>query len=104
MTQIEQHAGEKARFRGADEKSQQVEARGRGDHRRRCAERAPQQQDAEESASCADATQQQIAGYLEQAIAEIEQPAGESIRGLADVQIGAELQLGDADVRAVDSL
>jgi hypothetical protein len=44
----------------------------------------------------------QVARHLEQAVAQIEEPGPEAVNGLAEAELGRELQLGEGEVVAIE--
>ncbi|MGY4427017.1 hypothetical protein ACVWY2_009466 [Bradyrhizobium sp. JR6.1] len=63
---------------------------------------APQQHDPQQRLADADLDQQQIARHFERDIADREDAGGQPEHGVINVQIVQELQLGKADVEAID--
>ncbi len=62
---------------------------------------APREHDARKPAPGAETVEHQVAGNLEQEVANEEQPRTQTVRGVTNADVGAHVQLGKADCRAV---
>ncbi len=99
--QVPDHAGREAGLEHAEQEAHRVEHRhvaheqhaGRGD--------APQAQDPAEGAARTDPRQQQVAGHLEQHVADEEDAGAHPVGGIRQRQVLLHLQLREADVDAV---
>ncbi|MNM67855.1 hypothetical protein D3C81_793980 [compost metagenome] len=99
--QVEQCPGGEAGFEGAQQKAQHIELcgglhehHGHGDH-------APADHDAQQRLAHADLFQHQVAGHLEQQVADEEDPRAQRIDGVAERQCLFHLQLRVTDVDAI---
>ena len=100
--EVEDHAGEETCLERAEQKAQHVELPGRGDPGHQGGAGAPADHDAQDGLAGADLFEEQVAGHLEQEVADEEQPGAQREHGVAQVQVGLHLQLREADVHAVD--
>ncbi|MNZ88501.1 hypothetical protein D3C78_1073960 [compost metagenome] len=98
---VNQDAREEPGLGHAKEQAQGVEPFGIGDQQHARGEQAPEHHQGRNPAPRADALQHQVAGYAEQRIGDEEQAGAEAVDGVADVQVDTHLQLGEADVDAV---
>ncbi|MNS65958.1 hypothetical protein D3C72_991510 [compost metagenome] len=99
--QVEHDAGEEAGFEHAQQEAQRIELRRGGDAHHRHRGQAPQHHDARERAPCAKARQQHVAGHFAQHVADVEDRGAQAVHGVAEAQVLLHLQLGEADVDAV---
>ena len=100
--EVEHHAGEESRLGDAQHDARDHERRHVADEHRRHRHEAPADHDARDPAAGADAIEDQIAGNLEQAVAEKEQPGAEPVFGGAQAEILLQLPRREPDVDAVD--
>lgn len=100
--QIEQHTRCEAGFHGADDEAQHVELPFGVDENHQSGGDAPGNHDAGDPATCADLVQHDVARHFEQYVTDDEQARAEAVRGVAQAQVGLQLELGEADVDTVE--
>ena len=100
--QVVQHPRREARLHRADDEAQRVELPLGGDEHHGRRREPPRDHDACDPAPCADAVQQQVAGHLEDHVADHEQAGAESVGRVAQGQRALQLELREADVDAVE--
>ena len=100
--EIKDDAGIEARLEGAEQEPQRVE-RGRGlrEHHQDAGD-PPADGDAGDGALRADPGQEEVARDFKQEIAEKENPGAKAVCGLAELEVVEHLELGEADIDAVD--
>ncbi|MCY1359325.1 hypothetical protein D9M69_458890 [compost metagenome] len=99
---VDQDAGEETGLGHAEKQAQGIEAFGAGDLQHGGGKQAPGHHQGGDPAARADALQHQVAGHPEDGIGNEEQACAEAVDGFAEVQVAAHLQLGEADVDAVE--
>ncbi|MCY1294495.1 hypothetical protein D9M70_437930 [compost metagenome] len=99
---VDQDAGEETGFGHAEEQAQGVEAFGAGDLQHGGGKQAPDHHQGGDPATRADALQHQVAGHAEDGVGDEEQAGAQAVDGFAEVQVAAHLQLGEADIDAVE--
>ena len=87
---------------GTEQEPQDVERLLALHEHHRGAERAPGDSDPRDPPARADLVHEQVAGHLEQGVAQEEDPGAQAVGGRADPHIGLERRLGQPDVGAVD--
>ena len=92
---VVQHAGKEPRLRRAQQKAHHIEAVRPLHERHADGDGAPGDHDARKPAPRAEAVEHQVAGNLEQEIANKEQPRTQAIGGVADAHVSAHVQLGE---------
>src|SRR5262249_5148026 len=102
--QVEDDAGEEPRLGHAEQDAHGVEAPRARDGQGGAGNQPPADQDAGDPGPGPDPAQQQIAGHLEEQVAEVEQPIAPVERGLAETQVARHLQRGDAHVTPVEDV
>ncbi|MNZ80759.1 hypothetical protein D3C78_994030 [compost metagenome] len=99
---VDQDAGEEAGLGGTEQESQDVEA-GRPLHQQQAGRQgAPDHHDGGDPAARPEAFQHQVAGHAAEHVGDEEHPGAETVDGLAEAEIGAHLQLGEADVDPIE--
>ncbi|MNR03985.1 hypothetical protein D3C85_1199100 [compost metagenome] len=102
--EVEHHAGEEAGLEHAEQEAHHVEL-GRGlDEHGRAGDQAPEHHDAHQGDPRAEPLQEHVARHLEEHVADEEHGGTEAVDRVAEVQRGLHLQLGEADVGAVDEV
>ena len=102
LAHVVDRARDEARFGQPEQKAHHVELRGRADEDRRAGEQAPRHHDARDPAARAHLVQDHVARHFEQEIAEKEDARAEAVDGIAELQVARHLQLGEADVDAIE--
>jgi len=96
-----QGARNEAGFQTADQKAQNVERGFTGDKHHGCRGDTPGNHDAGDPAFRTDLVQNHVARNFEQEIADEKDAGAEAVDGIAEAEIALHLQLGEADVDAV---
>ena len=99
--EVQHHAWEEASFRGSGEQAQGIELGGGGDEQQAGREAAPGDHHHRDPAPRAEAVERQVAGQAAEHIADEEDAGAKAIDGFAEFQCVEHLQLGKADVDAV---
>ena len=89
--QVQHHPGEEPCFGDAEQHPHRIEAPLPDDEHHRHRDEAPADHDSRDPDARADPLQDQVARDFEQAIAEEEQAAAESIRGIAQPEVALQL-------------
>ena len=101
VREVEDHAGEEARLRDAEEEPHPVEGDGGPDEQHRARERPPRRHDARDPAAGSEALQDQVARDFERHVTGEEHPGSQPVNGVAEPEIGLHLQCREGDVEAV---
>ena len=99
--QVEDDAGKETSLGNAQQEAQEVEHLRRRHPHHGQGDEAPGHHDACDPASRPDLVQDDVAGHLEEKIADEEDARAQAINRLAEPQIRAHLQLGEADIDAI---
>ena len=101
--EVEDHAGEEAGFGDAEQAGAWCRTRpGRADERGAAGDDAPGDEDAADPDARADLVQDEVAGDFEEEVAEEEDAGAEAVDALRELEVAEHLQLGEADVDAID--
>ncbi|MNQ80985.1 hypothetical protein D3C85_959840 [compost metagenome] len=100
--QVVEDTGQETGFGGAEEEAQDIELRRGGDEHGAGREQAPGDHDAGDPQLGADLLQHQVARHFEEDVADEEQAGSKAVGRLAELQVFEHLQLGEADVDAVE--
>ncbi|KAG0731879.1 hypothetical protein G6F23_014872 [Rhizopus arrhizus] len=87
----------------AQQEAQDVETGGRLDEHEHAGQDAPRDHDARDPAPRAQPVHQQVARHFEQEVADEEHAGAQAEHGFAEAQVLRHLQLGEADVDAVQN-
>ena len=101
LAQIENHSGEEARLRHAQQKTHHVKFPRRLHQHHAHRQKTPGEHDSRDPTPRAEPVQQQVRGYLASRIAQKEKPRAQPIARSAEMQIAIHLQRGKADVHAI---
>ncbi|MNT10340.1 hypothetical protein D3C72_1451650 [compost metagenome] len=99
--QVQDHAGIETRFGEAEQEAHHVELGRRLHEHEQRRDDAPGDHDPRDPDARADLVHQQVARHLEQEVADEEQPCAQAEHGFGEGQVLAHLQLGEADIDAV---
>ena len=99
--EIEQQPGRQSGFGHAQQEAQQIELPGSLDKGEGAGDQAPGDHNAGDPAARADAMQDQVAGHLKEKVTEKKDPGAEAVDRFAQREIVHHLQLGEADVDAI---
>ena len=102
VREVDEDAGEKARFRRAQEKPRAVKLRRRSNHRHQNGDESPGNQNARNPAPRAPALDNQRAGNFKQKISGKENPRAQAEYAVGKSQVAGHLQAGKTDVYAVE--
>jgi hypothetical protein len=100
--EVQDDAGEEARLGRAQQEADHVERHRRAHEHGGRREHAPGDHDAGDPAARAHAVQHHVAGHLEEKVADEEDARAQPVHRLAELQVALHLQLGEADVHAVE--
>ena len=98
---VVQHPRKEARLRRAQQQAHHVETVRPLDKRHADGDRAPSDHDAGEPAAGTEALKHQVAGDLQQEVADKKQPGAQPVGGVTNAQVRAHVQLGETDGRAI---
>ncbi|MNE03021.1 hypothetical protein D3C80_955100 [compost metagenome] len=98
---VVQNAREEPGFGGAEQKAHHIEAVRPLDEGHADGDGAPGDHDPREPAPCAEAVEHQVAGDFQQEVADEEQPGAKTVGGIAQADVCAHVQFGEADRGAV---
>ncbi|KAG1435801.1 hypothetical protein G6F57_020956 [Rhizopus arrhizus] len=101
--QVQDHTGVETRFGQAQQEAQDVETGGRLDEHEHAGQDAPRDHDARDPDPRAQPVHQQVARHFEQEVADEEHAGAQAEHGFAEAQVLRHLQLGEADVDAVQN-
>ncbi|MNV38516.1 hypothetical protein D3C71_1300760 [compost metagenome] len=100
--QVIQHAGGETGFHRTDHEAQGVELPFAVDEDHQCGRKAPGHHDPGDPATGADLVQHHVARHFENHVTDHEQPGAEAVGGVAQAQVSLQLELGEADVDAIE--
>ncbi|MNS33055.1 hypothetical protein D3C72_651580 [compost metagenome] len=98
---VVQNAREEPGFGGAEQKAHHIEAVRPLDEGHADGDGAPGDHDPREPAPRAKTVKHQVAGNFQKEIANEEQPCAQPVRRIAQADVGAHVQLGEADGGAI---
>ncbi|MNF60063.1 hypothetical protein D3C84_416680 [compost metagenome] len=100
--QVIQHTRSEARFHRTDHEAQGIELPFAVDEDHGRSGQSPGHHDPGDPASGADLIQHHVARDFEQHVTDREQPRAQTIRGVTQAEVSLQLELGEADVDAVE--
>ncbi|MNZ87247.1 hypothetical protein D3C78_1060980 [compost metagenome] len=102
--EVENDAGEEAGLGHPQQEAGEDQLVGRGDEGGADGHQAPEHHDPREGGAGADALQVEVARYLEEDVAEVEDAGAEAVGGVGQGNVLGHAQLGEGQVQAVDGV
>ena len=102
VRQVQDHAGEEAGLRDAEQEADDVEAQRPLHEHRAGRDDPPRDHDARDPLARAEAVQREVAGHLEDEVGEEEDAGAEAVDRSGEAEVGLQLVLGEGDVHPVE--
>ena len=99
--EVEDHAGEEAGLRHAQQEAHGVEAHGAGHEQRAGRDDPPRDHDARDPLARAELVQREVAGDLEEEVGDEEDAGAEAVDGAGEAEVGLEPVLGEGHVHPI---
>src|SRR5207237_1665704 len=100
--EVEDHAGEEARLRDAQQEAEEIEAPRAADEHHRRRDQAPGDHDARDPEARTQALEQQVARHLEEEVTDEEDAGTAAIDPVVEAEICPHLERCEADIDAVE--